>query len=304
MIARNRENIPIPRTLVSEECGNNLRELIEGCRADDLTAQKVAKKKISTSFYRGCNINGADKKEQDVVEALKNVYGNKCAFCESKKINPDIEHFRPKRGITGLKKSQHRGYYWLCYEWTNLLPICYECNKSKGNQFPILYEELRVSTPPETDDFLNCKELQYVNSPLIDEKPMLLHPEYDDNIEHNFKFDSKGKIIAVDTLERAETTIEVYKLNREDLLFFRKKEIDNIVEKFEVALTSEKEDIFQHCLSRLYEKSRNTDNEYSLLLKYTYENFEDVIVPLLPKPIRYRANQLYANARQPIVEQI
>src|SRR5688572_3095567 len=65
-------------------------------------------------------------------------YG-KCAYCESKVIttSPDyVEHFRPKKGVndinnvvitipSGANQVPHPGYYWLSYNWENLLPTCW-----------------------------------------------------------------------------------------------------------------------------------------------------------------------------------
>jgi hypothetical protein len=64
------------------------------------------------------------------------MYNKKCAYCEER-IKTYIEHYRPKGSVQG---SRHGGYYWLCYEWSNLLPACHECNKfggGKGTQFPV-----------------------------------------------------------------------------------------------------------------------------------------------------------------------
>ena len=86
----------------------------------------------------------------------KPFYG-KCAYCEQKTLSNqhgDIEHFRPKgmvtdendAKITRVKDGQieeHPGYFWLAYEWSNLLPSCELCNQprtgglGKRNRFPV-----------------------------------------------------------------------------------------------------------------------------------------------------------------------
>lgn len=86
-------------------------------------------------------------------------FHGKCGFCETYLTqfqNPDIEHFRPKLGVTdendapikvdyGNGEVDHIGYYWLAYEWKNLLPSCAKCNQAsvidgekigKHNRFP------------------------------------------------------------------------------------------------------------------------------------------------------------------------
>src|SRR5689334_19247956 len=51
------------------------------------------------------------------MDALLNRFNGKCAYCESP-IGPgayaDLENFRPKLQ-----------YWWLTYEWSNLLPACH-----------------------------------------------------------------------------------------------------------------------------------------------------------------------------------
>jgi len=67
----------------------------------------------------------------DVKLALRQLSGGNCAYCESK-IGAvgarEVEHYRPKGGITNL--AGHPGYWWLAYQWDNLLPTCRDCNKS------------------------------------------------------------------------------------------------------------------------------------------------------------------------------
>lgn len=85
-------------------------------------------------------------------------FRGRCAYCESHLTDfqrPDIEHFRPKMKVTDENdnpifvlcpdgsKRQHPGYYWLAYDWRNLLPSCGVCNQpglggiGKRNRFPL-----------------------------------------------------------------------------------------------------------------------------------------------------------------------
>jgi uncharacterized protein (TIGR02646 family) len=64
----------------------------------------------------------------------------KCCYCEKNILDDEeIEHFRPKAGYQQQMGDRigKPGYYWLAYEWSNLLCICGKCNRRKGNQFPI-----------------------------------------------------------------------------------------------------------------------------------------------------------------------
>ena len=68
-------------------------------------------------------------------------YG-KCAYCEGQIHNSgDIDHYRPRRAVededgnrvmvnsNGEERVPHPGYYWLAYEWSNLLYACSDCNR-------------------------------------------------------------------------------------------------------------------------------------------------------------------------------
>lgn len=95
----------------------------------------------------------------------------KCGFCESKVTHVDtgdVEHYRPKAGITGLPADRSKwgrelpgsgncqgrspedlcewGYHFLAYEWENYLFACGRCNRAyKGNLFPL---QVPLSTAP------------------------------------------------------------------------------------------------------------------------------------------------------------
>ena len=71
-------------------------------------------------------------KNEDVLQALRDLFKKKCAYCESnfEAVSPaDIEHYRPKGGVKDDKR--HGGYWWLAGSWDNLLPSCIECNRER-----------------------------------------------------------------------------------------------------------------------------------------------------------------------------
>lgn len=100
----------------------------------------------------------------------------KCCFCEADftaNSFGDVEHFRPKGGYTttfGNQKLQRPGYYWLAYEWDNLLFSCEVCNRrEKRNYFPVADETKRVKNHL---------------SNVADEEPLLINPTLSDPEEH------------------------------------------------------------------------------------------------------------------------
>ena len=76
-----------------------------------------------------------------VKDKLKTIFNYKCGFCETNThvgAHKDIEHFRFKKH-----------YYWLGYEWSNLLVSCQICNRDfKNTQFPLENDAYRMLTHP------------------------------------------------------------------------------------------------------------------------------------------------------------
>ncbi len=68
-----------------------------------------------------------------VRSALAACQFGKCCFCESKiqhVMSGEVEHFRPKGGVRQRRSDplDRPGYYWLAYDWSNLLLSCQSCN--------------------------------------------------------------------------------------------------------------------------------------------------------------------------------
>lgn len=150
---------------------------------------------------------------------LRELFNEKCAYCESK-INPaaatgDIDHFRPKSGTRGYdKKFNPDHYWWLTYEWNNLYYSCPVCNRYKATWFPLINEPVKIKTP--------------YHKIILEEKPLLIDP-CNDLPHYHLTFDTDGNVIPI--TERGKVTIDILKLNREDLVLARfeaiKEEYDN-----------------------------------------------------------------------------
>lgn len=209
-----------------------------------LNAIQINKKLIDSDVYRGkIKDENGNVVREEVVEALIGIYHNKCAYCEQL-THTYIEHYRPKNRV--IKSPNHGGYFWLCYEWSNLLPACHECNKiggGKGDQFPIQNEAQRTRFADcYLDNQFDFTKLLANQPPLIEEAPSLLHPEIDDPRKYlSFEIDAKKRGIALkgidEVTKRGEETIRICHLNRIELLLKRqetiiKPVIDNIRRAF------------------------------------------------------------------------
>ena len=136
-------------------------------------------------------------------------YG-KCCYCERKrdeKAETDVEHFRPKAKLQ--ETLNHLGYWWLAYNWDNLLISCKKCNQHKGAKFPLKDGTKRAFS--ENDD-------------LKKEEPVLINPltESPENfIKYDILENDKNPLMikAVGKCERGDKTInELTGINDKELL--------------------------------------------------------------------------------------
>ncbi len=145
---------------------------------------------------------------------LKTAFNDKCGYCESHVevvVTGAADHYRPKKGVSVrggpaviCRGKEHPGYYWLAYEWRNLIPACPKCNSSgKGTQFPI--KNTHGCSPASTIDDLDR-----------DEDPLLLNPHREGG-NLFLLFDERGKVTARDGNEKGVRSIGVYQLDREPL---------------------------------------------------------------------------------------
>lgn len=139
-----------------------------------------------------------------VKSALRKAQHDKCAFCESKISHVaygDVEHFRPKAGFRQKPEDPlaQPGYYWLAYDWTNLLFCCQICNqRQKGNLFPLIDHARRAKS--HHDDIKN-------------EQPLFIHPPEEEPQE--FLEFHEEYLCATHGNKRGTVTIDVLGLNRE-----------------------------------------------------------------------------------------
>lgn len=83
--------------------------------------------------------------EREVKGFLYESQHGKCCYCERKRniIEFHVEHFRPKAQVKEAELN-HPGYWWLAYDWENLLLACFPCNLKKSSHFPLKDEEKRA----------------------------------------------------------------------------------------------------------------------------------------------------------------
>jgi uncharacterized protein (TIGR02646 family) len=111
-----------------------------------------------------------------VKRMLMTAQHRKCCYCEQifrAQRDLAVEHFRPKSGARQGRKSKdsyHPGYYWLVYNWENLLVSCHECNSTyKQVLFPLSNPKRRARSHHDDIRF---------------ERPLFVHPVLQDPRDH------------------------------------------------------------------------------------------------------------------------
>jgi hypothetical protein len=236
----------------------------------------------------------------------KKYHDPKCAYCESTVevvATLEVEHYRPKKAVKEV--ANHKGYYWLAYEWTNLLYACPKCNgtSNKGSRFPIA--GMRVK-----EESMHNGEISYaafdIQSPILaDEKPLLLNPEIDRDLATHFAFTRNGEIEG-NTI-RGKATIDICDLNRDGLIKARKQLVDDALSNLKaiilafVARNSQIEaDVVKH-LKAVFDKIVKYDPDrfsYTLFRKWASNDFESFYISQISpdyQPALRNAYQLYLN---------
>ncbi len=172
--------------------------------------QKGEKPSFNENLYKRKSIKGS------FFFSKEDPFYGKCAYCETYIADfqrGDVEHFRPKAAVANEvdEPIQHSGYYWLAYDWQNLLPSCTVCNQpttvggkkiGKHNRFPVIGQHAQA--PDEVEA----------------ERPLLINPtsskDDDDPSKHLAVDIDTGLMIPL--TERGRMCIAIFGLNQRDQL--------------------------------------------------------------------------------------
>jgi len=204
---------------------------------------------------------------------MKNVFYQRCAYCERaiSGYYGDAEHYRPKGAvrrkdaagdwvlpdceITNPADGQfltivHPGYFWLAYDWRNLLPSCVFCNSGLGKndrfeiqQTYVVLVKLDPAVVEAMAERLRPRESNrwpgyYYLTPMdLDAKecPLLLNPlnAPDDRDPHrHIRFGVRGIVAAIDDSPLGQNTIDVFRLKDEELRQARQHAQTEFQDKF------------------------------------------------------------------------
>jgi uncharacterized protein (TIGR02646 family) len=179
----------------------------------------------------------------DVRRALNAMTGGSCAYCEAMyavTAPVDVEHHRPKGRIDTPAGKRVPGYWWLAAVWENLLPSCIHCNRiqhdqfpdgssirsGKGDQFPLNDEAARG-----TSEDSEVGEIGLLINPCVDEPSDLLR-----FVDDRARSIVKGVVEDTTQLSgrRARASIDIYGLNRPDLVHHRSTDMQRIKQSLKV----------------------------------------------------------------------
>lgn len=285
MIKIDKSSVAIPATLLDPTIQTKL----------DLIWNNGAPRKylIESEIYRA----------NDVLAALSTLYHDKCAYCETHDPDFEVEHFRPKKLVSVIDRTNgqaHDGYYWLCYEWSNLMPGCHDCNKNgvKGNRFPT--RSVKKNTPLIMGLHVDLTCNSILNSYLKDEKAIFLNPEEPDFDPFvYFKFDKDGHMDPKPNprtinYKRSNATITVFKLNRDKIFAnYRKWHIHNRIRRIEMFFLelNSGEIVFSYFKKKYFEileeifAETPVIKQYSFFWQYFYQNIDIFILNHINKEV-------------------
>lgn len=198
---------------------------------------------------------------REVKEQLKKDQFGKCCFCEGKFeafSAGDVEHFRPKAAL--LKEGDTTptlpGYYWLAYDWNNLLFSCERCNRShKRNSFPLENEALRVSSHLQADQ-------------LDREKPLLINPTLEDPEEH---ITFEGEVPKPKNgSHRGELSIECYGLDRKELCDARHRYLKRIKLLWEILEAGGGDSAKRKEIEQVLFEARSPESQFSAMIRANF----------------------------------
>ncbi len=212
MIFIDRSRVKAPRILVSATVR------VEKSRAQKFFTQKSVLSKQSRFHFKARAWT-----DRTVRKALERLFHGKCAYCETRLSSQgDVDHFRPASGAVGLDgdfSPQH--YYWTAFEWRNLYLACEHCNRHKRNLFPVFGGRATPETAYE-DLLLECA--------------VLIDP-CNENPAPVLVFTEEGTIASED--ERGRMSIELLRLNREQLVKTRGDAFTQLKKRYAVWQSSQ-----------------------------------------------------------------
>jgi uncharacterized protein (TIGR02646 family) len=207
------------------------------------------------------NFDDALIREEVFATEFKKSQNNKCCYCQKDLDPPVVEHYRPKSYVQQKLKGKvyYPGYYWLAYEWSNLLYACTGCNTSyKGNLFPIYNQSQRARNH---------------HNNIAVERPIIINPLIED--PSVFIYFIKEKIKSKDLANRGLKNIKILGLDRTALTDERREYLNDIEETrkaFLFAKGSAKENEAKRMWKKYILEKKRKHSKFSAMVNDNYKS--------------------------------
>lgn len=282
-----------------------------------------AETEVKLSIYRDPYYDANGKTASHVIDKLNTWYHYKCAYCE-RRYKLDVEHYRPKGEVRDLNndlvtiadqngnQTQHPGYYWLGYEWSNLIPACISCNRDGGKNSKFPNQGGYVSDAPLNNNELETERCHVSHIELTVERPLMIHPEYDE-VNRMFKFnidpEKKGiEIEGADVEGRGNTTINICQMNRPEIRMDRLEFVVQPISKSMIAIFKRLESNrinnmqvkmeIEGVLQKIYDDLDDETLSHTYLRGYileSEENFQNIVLPFVTDALQDILFEAYKN---------
>ncbi|MBP2310695.1 AAA family ATPase [Azospirillum melinis] len=151
--------------------------------------------------------------DKSVNEALRTLFGGRCAFCEAQ-ADTRPYRFRPPAEALPFQRSDHGHLYyvWLADAWENLYPICACCQPSQPEYFPIVGARAPLPDQRAINRYVDEKVGLWRAYP-IPERSLLLDPCQSTDFHRSLRPRWDGRIFGIS--DRGAATVETFNLNHE-----------------------------------------------------------------------------------------
>lgn len=280
MVHRNKNFLNPPSGLLDPKWSQLKRDLLRRRRSHA----------ISNNCYR-----------DSVISDLVQLYKNKCAICERDRgFELQVDHYRPFKERNSATDPQYNqpGYYWLAYEWSNLIPLCSTCNRKKSNKFQIRlgqgFNQIVAHDQNHVPGF-NATCPNWLHNY---ELPLFINPEIETDPMKHFSYRSNCEMVG--RTDEGIVTIEVCDLNRKDLKRQRRELREKYVNRIRTAFDSfaqhrnndemrgEIKAIFKDIYSGCH-----IDSAFSLFNIFIWRYFDYFIDRKLPSNLRGRGTKYF-----------
>ena len=160
--------------------------------------------------------SGRERGGVRVIDALAKRSKGLCAFCETEP-GPIVPYrFRPPAFAYGggRDRPDPQAYLRRAFLWSNYFPICAGCMPSDKSYFPVIGHRHAVDVSAPNDIGLQ------------NEAAVLFHRGELDDPAAAFKMRLNGEMVSRN--EIAETTIEIFNLNRRPLVLERREQLSHV----------------------------------------------------------------------------